>query len=761
MRYRTSLAFVLAFTLALQSTFAQQPTTPAQPTPAPSPTSGTPQPTPPPAQQGAASGQDDDDVVRITTNLVQVDAVVTDRQGRQVTDLRAEDFEILENGRPQAITNFSYVALAPATSPTAPAVAAAARSNERGAPPVPPVPPARLRPEQVRRTYALVVDDLGLSFASTYFVQRALRKFVDEQMQPGDLVAIIRTGAGSGALQQFTSDRRQLYAAIDRVRWNMAGRGGISAFAPIEGGPLSESNSGLASGNIGNDTRTIEEENSLRTEAIDDFREEIFSVGTLGALNFVVRGMRELPGRKAVILFSDGFRILSPSGRNERVIEALRRLTDLANRASVVFYTIDPRGLQTLSLTAADNTWDLNTEQIEARLSARRMAFFESQSGLIYLAQQTGGLAVRNNNDIGGGIRRALQDQSGYYLIGYRPEEATFNQTAGRRRFNRVEVRLKRSGLRVRSRTGFYGISDEEARPVRRTRVEQLAAALTSPFATAGVHLRLTSLFANEAQAGSFMRSFLHIEARDLTFVPENDGWQRAVVDVVALTFGDSGRIVDEVNRTETIRVRGATYRAILQHGFIYTINVPVRQAGGYQMRVAVRDAATERTGSANQFIEVPNLRRDRLTLSGLVAVGSSPTPAPSAPAQASADESAMVQALNVQSSVAVRRFRSGMFLDYGYAIYNARLDRTSRRPQLTTQVRLFRDGQEVFAGQSQPFDASGQTDMERLTVGGRLRLGTELPPSEYVLQVVVTDALVRNERQRTATQWIDFEIVQ
>src|SRR5207253_1268482 len=96
-----------------------------------------------------------------------------------------------------------------------------------------PLPPSTLKPEAVRRTIALLVDDLTLSFESTYYVRRALKKFVDEQMMEGDLVAIIRTGAGIGALQQFTSDRRQLYAAIENVKWNPMGAGGIGAFAPL------------------------------------------------------------------------------------------------------------------------------------------------------------------------------------------------------------------------------------------------------------------------------------------------------------------------------------------------------------------------------------------------------------------------------------------------------------------------------------------------------------------------------------------------
>src|SRR5207253_3816627 len=136
-----------------------------------------------------------------------------------------------EDGRQQKITHFTYYV-------------AESRSAEKPTKPittdknVPPVPPNRLRPEDIRRTIALVVDDLGLSFESVYFVRRALKKFVDEQMQPGDLVAIIRTSGGMGALQQFTADKRQLAAAIERVKWNANGRAGVSAFAPFEAKPF-------------------------------------------------------------------------------------------------------------------------------------------------------------------------------------------------------------------------------------------------------------------------------------------------------------------------------------------------------------------------------------------------------------------------------------------------------------------------------------------------------------------------------------------
>src|SRR5262249_54874612 len=144
-----------------------------------------------------------------------------------VTDLKPEEVEISEDGHKQKITNFSYNA-SETTVANRPNKSTPIDKNAV------PVPPSKLRPEDVRRTIAVVVDDLGLSFESTYYVRRALKKFVDEQIQPGDLVAIIRTGGGMGALQQFTSDKRQLYAAVERVKWNSTGRSGVSPFAPMQ-----------------------------------------------------------------------------------------------------------------------------------------------------------------------------------------------------------------------------------------------------------------------------------------------------------------------------------------------------------------------------------------------------------------------------------------------------------------------------------------------------------------------------------------------
>ena len=373
----------------------------------------------------------DDDVVKISTNLIQVDVTVTDSKGRVVTDLSAEDFEIYENGAKQKITNFSFVASVKEKTETVKS------PNEKVSAPV---PTAELRAEQIRRTFALVVDDLSLSFQSAHYTRRALKKFVDEQMQDGDLVAIIRTGAGIGALQQFTSDKRQLYAAIEKVVWNPSGRGGLGAFAPIRDNEKIENE-------LETEEMRLARENSER--AFDDFQGAFFATGTLGALRYILTGMKVLPGRKSVILFSDGFKILERDEQGfsdgGRVLDFLRQLIDAANRSSVVFYTIDARGLQTTGISAEDSVNASSPERFQQILTERSNELFDTQEGLTYLAQQTGGFAILNNNDLSSGVRRVLEDQS-YYLIGYDPDtDKTFDPKT--RRFNKLEIKVKNKDL--------------------------------------------------------------------------------------------------------------------------------------------------------------------------------------------------------------------------------------------------------------------------------------------------------------------------
>jgi len=721
---RKILLAVLINTQVVSGGFAQQPTPP-----------------PPPIQQSIQK-PDEDDVVRISTNLVQVDAVITDNHGKLVTDLKPQELEIFEDGHKQKITNFSFTLSETAPAQPAAKPVAAARN-------APPVPSGILRREDIKRTIAIVVDDLGLSFESMFFVRRALKKFVDEQMQPGDLVAIIRTSGGIGALQSFTGDKRQLAAAIERIKWNANGRSNASPFDPIE--PPTPGPNG----------KEIDD----AKDELNEFRKDIFAVGTLGAVSYVVRGLKTLPGRKSSLLVSDGFRIYDDANamRTYLASERITKLVDEAARAAVVIYTMNATGLQTLEISAAD-TMATPLEVTGARspsdtldqINKRRAQAFDNQQSLDYLAQQTGGIAIRNTNDLSGGIRRVLEDQKGFYLIGYRPDESTFDKRTGRRTFHHLTLKVTRPGkFSVRMRNGFYGFSEED-KSAPRGLAQKLYEAAASPFGATGVHLQLTSLFANDEKSGSFMRSVLHINAGDLTFTEEPNKMHQCIFDVLSMTFGDNGVVVEQTGRTYTLQLPEDSYKRVARDGLVYYITVPVKKPGAYQLRMSLRDTATDRIGSASQFIEVPDIKKNRLSLSGLILRGYANRTA-QANESPSADQEGIDKG-NAEASPAIRRFHSGMYMNYAFFIYNAHSEKGAA-PELTTQVILFRDGKPVFTGKQNPMKTTGQADMKRRVGGGILQLGSDLEPGDYVLQVIVNDALADKKHQSTS-QWMDFAIV-
>ena len=703
-------------------------------------------PTPPP----------ESDVVKISTNLIQVDVTVTDKSGNAVRDLRSDEIEIYENGKLQKVNNFSFV---PGNRTTTDEAARLAKENKKNTPNVL-LPSGPVRPEQVRRTIALVVDDLNLSFGSTAWVQDALKKFVNEQMQDGDLVAIIRTGAGVGALQQFTSDKRQLMAAIERVRFNMAGSANLSYFNPLNTSVTQQLNTadtvdpGAAPTqfdiNINNETA----DRDALEKNLNEFRENIFATGTLGALNFVVRGMKELPGRKSVVLISDGLPLLTRdgSGRPElsRIYHALKHLIDFANRSSVVFYTIHAPGLVVPMFSAEEDLSGvarIGGENSVTNIKDRVDKINDDQEGLRYIADETGGLAYFNQNDIGRGIRRVLDDQS-YYLVGYEPDDEVFN--AKQSKFNKLEIKVTRPGTKVRYRSGFFGIAEEQLAKPKLSVTDTLIQALTSPFGKNDIAVRMNAIFAGDEKQGAFVRSFINVDAATLTFTKDTTGkFYSTSFDIVAITFGDNGKILDERSKNFTITLDQLQYDKFQERGLITSFSLPIKNPGGYQVRLALRDVASDRVGSANQYVEIPNLKKDKLAISGMVLENVSTSiwnRIRLMPAGESSGEA------DPQWDTAVRQFRRGSVMRFAYQIYNARGD-----GKLVQRLTLFTGGKVAFQGQSVPVSNLKAETPTSAAASGAIFLGDNLTPGDYILQVDVTDP---SGKAATATQFIQFEIV-
>ncbi len=698
------------------------------------------------------------DVVRITTNLVQVDVVVT-KDGKQIIDLKPEDFEILEDGHRQSITNFAYV-----STNTSRTENAAPKNDSSG--PVIPKPPL---PRDIKRTVAIVVDDLGMSFQSMANLRTYLRKFLSENLRPNDLIAIIRTGGEVGALQQFTSDPRVLSSAISDLKWNPCSRVGASVLTPersliVLNAPERQLNSRIPADRSPGSSQIDRPTTANESNACSVGSSVTYSIN---ALRFILRGMRELPGRKSMMVISDNLPIqdqeLAPADfgfkrpvreraniidvwtQSTSYADGLHGLSELAIRSSVVIYGVSSQRLQATGATAAD---EISFPPVAARgavkadqqdtlsrlMRTRSAELRRNTDGAEVLAKETGGFVVRNKNDFG--LERIFEDQSGYYLIGYRPASTTFD-----RRFHTIQARLKRDGFTVRTRAGFYGVTEADARASEPVLTDRLTRALVSPFAANDAHVQLTSFFVNDPARGSLLRVFLALDAKDLTFAEEPDGTHTAKLDLSTVLFGANGSLAHKQDQNAVVRLRGKPYDRALREGVFYGFDLPLKQAGPFHLRVGVRDAASQRVGASGQFIHVPDLKSGELALSGILLHSETPE-------GASDDDS--------QKSFVLRRFQQGVSLVFGYTIYNAGVDKKKSLPQLTTRTFVFRDATKIYSSDPIDIDAKGQTDLQRISSGARLQLGPALTPGEYALQIVVEDKITK----RTATQWTYFEVL-
>ncbi|MFN0122517.1 MAG: VWA domain-containing protein, partial [Blastocatellia bacterium] len=694
--------------------------------------------TPPPAAAQDAGQDQNQGVFRVSTQLVQIDVVVTDKKGNHVNDLSQADFELTVDGKKQDLTHFTQTALPGKITRKLPK----RTKEEKNAPPG--LPSAPIAPEQVRRTIALVIDDLGLSMGSMEMVRETLKKFVAEQMQEGDLVSIILTGSGVGLLEQFTSDKRILYAAIDRLRWNPFSRDMSVSFADA-------------------DADETADDFSADSQAVGDMagelRDTIFSSGTLGAVNFVVRSLHNLPGRKTVVLLSDGFRIESTTGDDDatqRMYDRLQALSELANRSSVVIYSMDARGLQPYQPGASAGGQPRQTAAMDAMRSGR-----QALEGPVFLSQETGGFTITDNNDLNLGIQEALYEQHSYYLLGFDPEDTKFDQ-----KYHKIKVTMTRPGLTARTRSGFFGMNDGAplAEKPQRTRAQQMLSSMLAPLGKRELPLRMTPFFFNASKDGPFVRVLFHIDSGGLTFKDAGGGKKQLNLDLAAFAFDGEGNPADAAANRIALSFDEAQFQQVMRDGLAYSRDFQLRGAGAYQFRAVLRDPETGRAGSASQFIQVPDLGQKRLALSGLVVTAPRESPIAMANAEnnaavsmalATARDNAMP--VNIKTSPFVRNFPRTGWVQYGAGVYNAVKDKKTGKPQVTLQAEIFREGKPFRQFPVQTLAIPDGASAARFDFTGRLRLH-EFPAGEYYLRVIVTDTLAKKKTGR-AEQWMDFRI--
>jgi VWFA-related protein len=747
----------------------------------------------PQSQKTKEQKQEGGSLLRLETELVQIDAVVHDSKGNLVRDLKREDFELFEDGKPQQITHFavgtasrSAVWVGTAPPKTAKSAAASSTSVETS----------------IGRYLVLAVDDVNLAPENLLLAKRVLLRFIEQQMISGDQVAVVTTSGSIGLFQQFTTERAVLQRAINRLGVHQ--RTGASPFDNpyisdyqaelIDMGdpdalelaiqeilrqePPPPSPTGGAqqaagrAGGVGAGAQTGPAA-SARSRAAARAQSQARSIvaqnantvsATLSTLEGIVRTLRELAGRKILVLLSDGFFM---GGSRFSKHYDLRRVTDAATRAGVVIYSIDARGLIATSgegdASQPSSARAGVPELPGVRGRIEHSAIEAKRDGLNALARDTGGFLVFNTNDLNLGMKRVMEDNETYYVLAYEPSTSYRDG-----RFRQIEVRVKgQPNLTARTRKGYFAPNEKEviaqkaaekskekspekaAREAQAAKESQFRAGIGSLFPLRGIPMALAADYVDSAEFGPVAVINSHINASGLNFEQVN-GQYRTTLELVGLIFDEKGKVAGNFNERLNVSLKQASYEQAIKNGFNYRRIAPLKP-GFYQVRLAIREEGTAQLGSAAQWVEVSDLSKKQLTLSGVFLsaakedLGESLTPV-SKPGES-------VTPYQPSPAKASRRFKRDSSMDFLLMAYNAKVD-DKGSTDLVVQSQVFAGSKLIYASPLSKIETAGGQDARHAPYAARLSLAA-FEPGEYELRLLVIDRTAKT----TANRRVNFTV--
>ena len=537
----------------------------------------------PPAEQ--VGGLRFVDVSEVTIKNVEVS--VTDKDGRPVTHLRREDFLVFQNGEPQEVVNFAFyqgdaVVRPPEVGP---------EPEAPGAAPAP-TPTPRVEERREPRYLVLLIDNENITVFNRNRVINRMSGWVRENLKPPDQMMVVSYQRSLKVLQPLTSDPEDVASALRTMRTFVGGRAEVnSTRRDIEDFIAQDNNKTSLDRALGRARSFAREQRNNLTF-------------TVRALQDFVTQMSGLPGRRAIIYVSDGLP-MSPGlevfyeiqeqyrdpgalshAREYDATGMFRSLVTSCASAGVMLYTIDARGLQSELGIEAEN------RQSRSTLSAA-MTRSNYQDSLVYMAEQTGGLAIVNTNDVGPGLKRIYDDFSTYYSLGYRLVPT------GTDRLHRIEVKLK--GY-TEYRLNYTRTFIEKTLPTRIA--DRVMTGLTFPVAENPLHI---AVIAGEALPASGSRYTLPLEVRiplaSVALIPDGDGLSGYVM-VYYAARDDDGKQSDLQRLPHTIRVKQEDYEKA--RGQYYTISASLLlESGRYRISVGVRDELTNQASFASLRREV------------------------------------------------------------------------------------------------------------------------------------------------------------
>jgi len=690
-------------------------------TPAQNPTSS---PTPKP-----------DDVVRVYTELVQTDVMVFDKQGKFVNNLTAKDFELRVDGKPRTIQGFEQIAAGSDEESQLAAARGTTTINLKR-----PVPLDR------GRIVFFFIDDFHMDLQGVVAVRKVINHFIDNEMGQNDQAAIASATGQIGFLQQLTTDRMILRKALERLT--------PKSYSVRDGDrpPMSEFQAYLIERN---DREVFEffvsetmRQNPgmtrdvaagiVRARAAASQAQAVrFTQNTFSGLASLIKGAKNLPGRKVLFFLSGGFLL---EDRRSDSLTRLREITNAAAKSGVVIYSMDTRGLvATLNDVSIDQPFDPS-----GRLSlSEHQELTATQDGLNALAVDTGGKAIFNTNDLRRGLAPAIKETSTYYLLAWKPDAESEKAS----RFRNLEVKLlNHPELIVRVRKGYFDldptpppatVAKEQPTPAKNAPAK-LREAITAAYPERGLPILLSADYYEVPNKGPALSTAIHVPGEFLVFGQQPDGKIQAVIDLSAVYFDEKGVVKDSfmerIVTTAPTLERAQNYHNDLM--FTYPAKLP---PGLYQVRVAARDDKSGKVGSAHAWVEIPDLANKKLAMSSLLL-----------------GEKTQAMMTNVSNNAGVdpvalsasHRFHRESMLRFLIFAYNSAFSPADQKPDVAVQVQVVRDDQPVITTALRKLTTDGVADLTRIPYAAEIPLN-ELLPGRYLLNVTLIDRVSKQSTSR------------
>lgn len=657
---------------------------------------------------------------KVDVNYVEIDARVTDAQGKFAGNLNKEDFEIVEEGKPQTVTVFSRVDL----------------PLERQDPPL--FKGAAIEPDVQSnlaefngRVYVLVLDDLQTDFRRSARLKSAARQFVERYVGANDLAAVVYTGSSPDRGQEFTSSRARLLASVAKFAGSKLPSETISklddyyrAMQPYQQVPVAR------------DTNQAERGYKARN-----------SLTTLKNLAQYLSGVHGR--RKAVVWFGEGidYDIDNPFTPDASILrDTMKDAIAEATRAGVSFYGVDARGLG----AGLDEMVDIggipvDDPAFQAPSSLIQNEVRRAQDNLRVMSEQTGGFAIVNQNDLNASFQRIIEDNSSYYVLGYYPSN---DKRDGK--FRKVQVRVTRPGLRVQARDGYTAPKGRPATADTNTKSDlqvppEIREAFASPIPVRGVGLSIFAAPFSGPGSKSSVAIVAEFDKSTLKFVEQNGTFNDKIeLHVVAI---DAAGKMQDGGRTEVpLRLSAASHQAVAANGFRVTRRLTL-PPGRYQIRVGARELNGGAVGTVTQALDVPDFSKAPLQLSGMAIASASAARMPTA------NPDPQLKDVLPNAPTALRQFPPNDTLALFAEVYDNQTS-TPHRVAITSSV-IADDGRVLLAASDERSSAELQGKKGGYGYTRELSLAP-LPPGRYVLRIEARTLLANGG---TASREVEFGI--